>query len=189
MRKWSKLASIFLDDLKPPPLLRMQKKAYRRGNGGNSAPALLEDVKPRVVRDRLDRLSEVQAIQQRSHGKELQWRFWGGMVGWMWLDVWWCFRCCCSKVSLFICPCSTILPYLRMMIYFDWYFSNGLKTTTQHCLGLFGGFGSDIKSYSYMVYQQVMEDLWHMPVPNDLMQIYTSMDSSTVCIRTSISCI
>jgi len=43
----------------------MQKKAYRRGNGGNSAPALLEDVKPRVVRDRLDRLSEVQAIQQR----------------------------------------------------------------------------------------------------------------------------
>lgn len=58
--------------MKPPPLLRMQKKAYRRGNGGNSAPAVLEDVKPRVVRDRLDRLSEVQAIQQRSHGKELQ---------------------------------------------------------------------------------------------------------------------
>ena len=66
-----------------------------------------------------------------------------------------------------------------MMIYFDWYVSSGLKTTTQYCLGLFGGFGSDIKSFSYMVYQQVMEDLWHMPVPKDLMQIY--MDSSTVC--------
>ena len=50
--------------------LRMQKKAYRRANGGSAAPTIQDDVRPRLVqREREELRVLAQRLRRQAMGK------------------------------------------------------------------------------------------------------------------------
>lgn len=47
--------------------LRMQKKAYRRANGGSAAPTIQDDVRPRLVQREREELRVLSQRLELSH--------------------------------------------------------------------------------------------------------------------------